>query len=140
MRGLQSIREIKHLAISEAQKTKYYKTLVKRNFRKHSEYPDYKSIACDMAIHLMTADTGIPMKGLDGNDPAYVAMLLSSWLAYLDPQFPVYAITRDLASAFMHTEIPSHVCAMQQSFNYALFLLPNNLIKTLMVNTVIGCL
>lgn len=129
MKILQSEREIKQLATSEAKKTKYYKTLVKRNFRKYSEYADYKSIAADMAIHLMTADTGIPAKGLDGKDPAYVAMLVSSFLAYSDPNFPVYAITRNLAEAFMHTETPNHVCAMHQTFKYALFLLPNNLIK-----------
>jgi hypothetical protein len=128
MKTLQE-REIKQFLTSEAKKTKYYKTLVKRNFWRYSEYPDYKSIACQMAITLMTANLEIPLRGLDGIDPAYIAMLTSAWLAWSNPTFPVYGIRRDLAEAFLHTELPSHVCAMQQSFKCALFLIPNNLIK-----------
>lgn len=129
MRTLQATPELKQLVARKAKQTKYYKRLVSRNFRRYSEYPDYKSIAIDMAVNLMTADTGIPMKGLEGDDPAYVAMLFSSWLAWSNPTFPVYAIKRELAEAFMHTETPSHVCAMKQVFNYALFLIPNGLIR-----------
>jgi len=123
------LRQLKDVITSEVKKTKYYKCLVKRNFSRYSGYPDFKAIACDLAMTLMTADTGILQKGLDGKDPAYVANLLSSYVAWSNPTFPVYAIKKELAQAFMHTEMPSHVCAMKQMFNCALFLLPDGLIK-----------
>lgn len=129
MKQVRAHQDLQTLIASEAKKTKFYKDLTKRNFRQHSGYPDYKSIAIDMAATLMTADTGIPMRGMDGEDPAYVAMLISSWLAWHNPTFPVYAIAPDLARAFMNTETPSQVCAMKQMFNHALFLVPDGLVR-----------
>jgi hypothetical protein len=51
-------------------------------------------------------------------------------MAYESPVFPVFAITKELASAFLQTDLPAHVCSVKKSFNTALFLLPDVNLKT----------
>lgn len=122
-------RQARRLIHSEAKQTPYYKTFVKRNFTRHSNYLDFKIIMADLAAYLLTAETGVPMKAKEGHDPAYMGMLHSAYMAWKNPLFPVYAILPDLANALMHTDIPTHVCKMQKMFDIALFLLPSGLIK-----------
>lgn len=122
-------QKIRKLAHSEAKKTKYYQKLVKRNFRRHSNYLDFKTIMSDIAVYLMTAETGVPMKAKEGHDPGYMGMLHSAYMTWNNPLFPVYAIKPELVNAFMHTDIPTHVCRMKKMFDIALFLLPSGLIK-----------
>lgn len=119
---------IRDIARSEARSTQYYKSLTKRSFRHHANYPDYKTIMTDIAAYLMTADTGVIIKAKE-HDPAYIGMLHSAYMVWKNPSFPVYAIKPDLANAFMHTQTPTHVCRMNKMFDIALFLLPSDLIK-----------
>lgn len=131
------LRKIKELSETNARQTQFYKRLIKRTYRRIKGYPDYKQIAVDLATHLMCLETGFELRGF--SDTAWNAMSHSAWMAYENPIFPVFAITKELAEAFLQTDLPSHVCSVKKSFSTALFLLPD--INTLAGKIVlsIGC-
>jgi hypothetical protein len=68
-------------------------------------------------------ETGFDLRGF--SDTAWNAMTHSAWMAYENPIFPVFAITPELAEAFLKTDLSLHVCSVKKVFNSALFLLPN---------------
>ena len=122
IRKLLKIREIRNLTDKQAQKTEFFKRLTKRSYRRVKGYIDYKQIATDFAGHLMCLETGFELRGFD--DAAWNAMSHSAWMAYENPIFPVFAITQELAQAFLQTDLPPHVCGLNRSFSNALFLFP----------------
>jgi hypothetical protein len=122
------VREIKELAEANARQTQFYKRLVKRTYRRIKGYVDYKQVAVDLSTHLMCLETGFELRGF--SDSAWNAMSHSAWMAYEHPIFPVFAITKELAEAFLQTDLPTHVCSVKKSFNTALFLLPNLDLRT----------
>ena len=122
------LRKIKELAEKKAKETQFYKRLVKRIYRRVKGYVDYKQVACELASHLMCLETGFELRGF--SDSAWNAMSHSAWMAYENPIFPVFAITKELAQAFLQTDLPPHVCSVKKSFDNALFLLPEINLRT----------
>ena len=122
------LREIKELAEKKARQTQFYKRLTKRTYRRVKGYLDYKQVAVQLSSHLMCLETGFELRGF--SDSAWNAMSHSAWMAYENPVFPVFAITRELAEAFLQTDLPAHVCSVKKSFDIALFLLPDINLKT----------
>jgi hypothetical protein len=121
------LKKIKELAQKKARQTPFYKQLTKRTYRRIKGYLDYKQIACELSSHLMCLETGFELRGF--SDTAWNAMSHSAWMAYESPLFPVFAITKELAQAFLATDLPPHVCGLNRSFRNALFLLPE-LVRT----------
>ncbi len=117
------LRKIKELSEAKARQTQFYKSFIKRTYRRIKGYTDYKQVAVDLATHLMCLPTGFELRGF--SDPAWNAMSHSAWMAYENPVFPVFAITQELAEAFLQTDLPAHVCSVKRSFNTALFLFPS---------------
>lgn len=121
------LRKIKELAEKKARQTQFYKRLTKRTYRRIKGYPDYKQVAVEFASHLMCLETGFELRGF--TDSAWNAMSHSAWMAYENPIFPVFAVTKELAQAFLATDLPPHVCGLNRSFQNALFLFPE-LVRT----------
>ncbi len=122
------LKRIKELSEAKARQTQFYKRLTKRNYRRIKGYIDYKEIAVKLANHLMCLEAGFELKGF--SDSAWNAISHSAWIAYENPVFPVFAITKELAEAFLRTDLPAHVCSVKKTFDTALFLLPNVNLKT----------
>lgn len=119
-----------NFVLSRAKQTTYYKAITQRNFKPLPGYSTYKEVASSLAALLMIAPEEIYIRteSLD-QDPAYADSLHSAWMAYNAPIFPVYAIAKDLANAFLQSDIPSHVHGLQSQFDMALFLFPQGLLK-----------
>lgn len=122
------LKKIKELSEVKARQTQFYKRLTKRTYRRIKGYIDYKQIAVDLATHLMCLEAGFELKGF--SDLAWNTMSHSAWIAYENPIFPVFAITKELAEAFLQTDLPTHVCSVRKSFDTALFLLPDVNLRT----------
>ena len=116
------LKKIKELSEAKARQTEFYKCLTKRTYRRIEGYPDYKQIAVALATHLMCLETGYELRGF--SDAAWNAMSHSAWQAYEHPLFPTFAISKDLAEAFLASDLPPHVCGLNRSFQNALFLFP----------------
>jgi hypothetical protein len=116
------LKQIKEYSEKEARKTQFYKRLIQRTYRRINGYIDYKQVATDLATHFMCLDVAFELRGF--SDSAWNAMSHSVFLAYENPHFPVFAITRELAEAFLATDLPPHVCDLSRSFYNALFLFP----------------
>lgn len=105
-----------------AKNTPFFKRLTKRDYRKRDGYRSYKEIILDLALNWLSKECDYEIRGY--TDVAWIEVLHSSSMAYNNPTFPVFALTKELAQAFNDSDLPPVVGNIQRSFHNALILLP----------------
>ena len=106
------------------QTSKYYQEFASRKFAKIDGYPSCDRAFIDMAMTLETAEYGIA----ENKGWAWMASLGTFYRLYLEKNFHVFRVDRELAIALDQTQLPNNFGKIAPTpFNAALFLLPNNL-------------
>lgn len=121
-------KEIKRIAAQAGKQTRYYKALTKRKYRHVIGYMSYEEIATRLATNLITTEIPISRAKPEMlNDIAWAALIHDAALAYMNPFFPVFSITPDLAEALSQTELPKEYCPLNRVFKFGLILIPESL-------------
>lgn len=104
--------------------SKYYQEFASRKFVKSVGYPSAEQAFLDMAMTLETAEYGIA----EGKGWSWMAALGTFYRLYLEKNFHVFKVDRELAIALDKTQLPSNFGKIAPTpFNAALFLLPDDL-------------
>jgi hypothetical protein len=105
----------------------YYTKLLKRKFRNDQDFVQYEEPATTLA-DILTATRYSQNIQLLSDSSAY-CLLNCAMEAHNDPNFPVYAVTKELIEMFLETDIPSNLQGIKSVFKSALFLFPKGFFK-----------
>ncbi|MBP5971546.1 hypothetical protein HW132_02030 [Brasilonema sp. CT11] len=121
---VEEANKIKDWIIKECKKSPEYKKLTSRAFCDHAGYSKYKEVATEIATQLITIPQAVQLnKTLD---PTWGACTYAFWQATLSPNFPVYALTKELMEGFINSQPPSQLWGLKMPFDRALIMLPQN--------------